>query len=61
VTPTGVARFGPAGTVKLRRYVRALGFRRVGRTPFYGLSTSRKVPRFEDLLGRKGRGEDGQG
>jgi hypothetical protein len=49
-----------AGTVKLRRYVKALGFRRIGKTPFYGLSTSRRTPRYEDLLRGKRRGTDGR-
>jgi hypothetical protein len=49
-----------AGTVKLRRYIKALGFKRIGKTPFYGLSTSWKVPRYEDLLRGKGRGRDGR-
>jgi hypothetical protein len=38
------------GRLKLRRYVRQLGFRPVGKTGFYALSTSQKTPRFEDLL-----------
>lgn len=40
-----------AGRVKLRRYFKRLGFRRIGRTPFYGLSTTRVMPKFEDVLG----------
>jgi hypothetical protein len=39
-----------AGTVKLRRYVKELGFRRVGKSSFYGLSMSQQAPRYEDLL-----------
>jgi hypothetical protein len=38
------------GRAKLRRYVKGLGFRPVGKTGFYALSTSQKTPRFEDLL-----------
>jgi hypothetical protein len=50
---------GREGTVKLRRYVKALGFKRVGKTPFYCLSTSRRVPRYEDLLQGRTTGQDG--
>jgi hypothetical protein len=38
------------GTIKLRRYVRQMGFRRIGKTPYYGLSTSQVTPKIEDLL-----------
>jgi hypothetical protein len=38
------------GTLKLRRYVRRVGFRRLRKTPFYGLSTCHALPRYEDLL-----------
>jgi hypothetical protein len=36
--------------VKLRRYFRQMGFERIGRTPYYGLSLVRKVPTLADLL-----------
>ena len=36
--------------VKLRRYFRQMGFERIGRTPYYGLSLARKVPTLADLL-----------
>jgi len=39
-----------AGTVKLRRYFKQLGFRRIGPTDFYGLSTTYVMPKFEDVL-----------
>ena len=39
-----------AGTVKLRRYIKKLGFRRIGKTGFYGLSTTLVTPKFEDVL-----------
>jgi hypothetical protein len=35
---------------KLRRYVRRMGFERIGRTPFYGLSMARVTPTVEELL-----------
>jgi hypothetical protein len=35
---------------KLRRYYRRMGFERIGRTPYYGLSMARVVPDLEDLL-----------
>jgi len=38
------------GKVKLRRYFKNLGFRRIGRTDFYGLSTTHIMPKFEDVL-----------
>jgi hypothetical protein len=36
--------------VKLRRYFRQMGFERIGRTYYYGMSMSRKVPTLVDLL-----------
>jgi hypothetical protein len=48
-TPEQVRR----GTLKLRRYIRQLGFRRIGKTPYYGLSTSQVTPKIEDLLHQK--------
>ena len=36
--------------VKLRRYFRQMGFERIGRTCYYGLSMARKVPTLADLL-----------
>jgi hypothetical protein len=41
-------------TVKLRGYFRKLGFERIGRSPYYGLSMARKTPRAEELLRPKG-------
>lgn len=38
------------GVVGLRRYFRQMGFERIGRTPYYGLSMARKVPTLADLL-----------
>lgn len=39
-----------AGKVTLRRYFKQLGFRRIARTDFYGLSTTYVMPKFEDVL-----------
>ena len=36
--------------VRLRRYFRQMGFERIGRTCYYGLSMARKVPTLADLL-----------
>jgi hypothetical protein len=36
--------------VKLRRYYRRMGFERIGRSPYYGLSMARKTPTLADLL-----------
>jgi hypothetical protein len=41
-----------AATVKLRRYFRRMGFRRLGRTPYYALSMSQVTPTVAELLGR---------
>ena len=38
------------GTVKLRRYVRRLGFRRLRRSRFYGLSTANVIPTAVEVL-----------
>jgi hypothetical protein len=38
------------GTVKLRKYVRALGFQRLRKSPFYGLCTSHVIPTAEQVL-----------
>jgi hypothetical protein len=35
---------------KLRRHFRRLGFERIGRTPYYGLSTAKRKPSAEDVL-----------
>jgi hypothetical protein len=35
---------------KLRRYCKRLGFQRIGRTAYYGLSMARKTPTLADLL-----------
>jgi hypothetical protein len=36
--------------VKLRRYYRQMGFERIGRSRYYGLSMARKTPTLADLL-----------
>ncbi len=50
---------GPAAVrqarVKLRRYFRTMGFRRIRRTPFYGLSLARRLPSRAEIL-RAGSG-----
>ena len=38
------------GKLKLRRYFKKLGFERIGRTGFYGLSTTLITPKFRDVL-----------
>lgn len=38
-------------TVRLRRYFRRMGFRRLARTPFYALSLTQIAPSAADLLG----------
>jgi GNAT superfamily N-acetyltransferase len=48
-TPDGQAR-DDEGTVRLRKYLRRLGFRRVGRSPFYGFSTAQSLPSPNDLI-----------
>jgi hypothetical protein len=35
---------------KLRRYYRQMGFERIGRTPYYALSMTRRVPTLAELL-----------
>ncbi len=39
-----------AVTRKLRRYVKKMGFRRIDRSPYYGLSMTHVMPTVEDLL-----------
>ncbi|WP_439625371.1 hypothetical protein [Gemmata sp.] len=39
-----------AGAVRLREYYRRMGFTRLGRTPYYALSTSQLVPTAAELL-----------
>lgn len=41
-------------TVKLRRYFRRMGFRRLGRSPYYALSMSQVTPTAAELLGNGG-------
>jgi hypothetical protein len=36
--------------VKLRRYYRQMGFERIGRSRYYGLSMARKTPTLAELL-----------
>jgi hypothetical protein len=36
--------------VKLRRYFRQMGFERIGRTCYYGMSMARMTPTLADLL-----------
>jgi len=43
-----------AGKAKLRQYFKRLGFRRIGRTVYYGLSTAYITPKFEDVLRQGG-------
>ena len=43
-----------AAVVKLRHYYRQMGFERIGRSSYYGLSMARKSPTLADLL-RPGR------
>jgi hypothetical protein len=38
------------GVVKLRRYFRLMGFQRIGRSCYYGLSMARLTPTLSDLL-----------
>jgi hypothetical protein len=44
--------------MKLRRYMKRLGFERIGRTDYYGLPMARKTPTLANLL-RPERGERG--
>jgi GNAT superfamily N-acetyltransferase len=48
-TPDGQAR-DDQGTVRLRMYLRRLGFRRVRMSPFYGFSTTHSLPSPTDLI-----------
>jgi hypothetical protein len=36
--------------VRLRRYYRQMGFERIGRSPYYGLSMTKRTPTLADLL-----------
>jgi hypothetical protein len=36
--------------VKLRRYYRKMGFERIGRSSYYGLSMAHKTPTLAELL-----------
>jgi hypothetical protein len=38
------------GVRKLRRYFRRLGFRRIGKSPYFGLSMTRQAPSASELL-----------
>jgi len=40
-----------AAVVKSRRYFRRMGFRRLGRSPYYVLSMSQVMPTATELLG----------
>ena len=40
-----------AATVGLRRYFRRMGFRRLGRSPYYALPLNQVTPSADDLLG----------
>ena len=44
-----------AAVRKLRRYYRQMGFERIGRTRFYGLSMARVAPTLQDLLRRSAK------
>jgi hypothetical protein len=46
-----------AAVVKLRRYFRRMGFRRLGRSPYYALSMSQVTPSATELLGPSPTGE----
>jgi hypothetical protein len=37
--------------MSLRRYIRQMGFERIGRSCYCGMSMARKVPTLADLLG----------
>ena len=39
------------GAVRLRRYFRRMGFRRLGRTPYYAMSLNQVTPTASELLG----------
>lgn len=41
------------GTVRLRRYFRQAGFRRIGRSDYYGLSMVQQTPTAAELLARR--------
>jgi hypothetical protein len=40
-----------AAVVKLRRYFRRMGFRRLGRSPYYALPLNQVTPTAKELLG----------
>ena len=40
-----------ASTIRLRRYFRRMGFRRLGRTPYYALPLNQITPTATELLG----------
>jgi hypothetical protein len=42
--------------VKLRQYYRQMGFERMGRSPYYGLSLAQRRPTLAELLSRGGPG-----
>jgi hypothetical protein len=44
------------GTLKLRRYVRQAGYRRLRKSPYYALCTSNVLPTCEEVLRGEGRG-----
>src|SRR5262249_25298849 len=46
--PSAAAR--KQAVLELRRHFRQMGFERVGRTPYHGLSMARRVPTLADLL-----------
>jgi hypothetical protein len=46
-----------AATVKLRRYFRRMGFRRLGRSPYYALPVKQVTPGAAELLGPSPTGE----
>jgi hypothetical protein len=46
-----------AATVRLRRYFRRMGFRRLGKTPYYALSLAQIVPSAAELLGPEQDGD----
>jgi hypothetical protein len=46
-----------AAPVRLRSYFRQMGFERLGRTPFYSMSTTLKTPTGVELLKPRGAEE----
>jgi len=47
---------GKIAPVRLRGYFRQMGFERLGRTPYYAMSTSHKTPTGEELLKPRANG-----